>query len=97
MPLLLILLPLVFQIIFGRKAIGEDIKLSFGAICLISFLSQIVLTFVSFFIMAKKLQNDNFVCGLPLVGLIISSSFFTLILIVVMVIQYSIKRSYERE
>lgn len=41
MHLILIMLPLFFKIIFGRKAIGEDIKWSFGTICAISFFGQI--------------------------------------------------------
>ena len=97
MPLILILLPLLFQIIFGRKAIGEDIKLSFGTICLISFLSQILLSIVAFFIMTNDLKKENAYCGQPLVGLAILSLFLTFILIVTIIIQYSIKRSYERE
>ena len=97
MPILFILFPLIFQIIYGRKAIGEDIKLSFGAICVISFLSQIVLTIAAFFLMVEKLQDKNFVCGLPLVGLIMCSLFFTFWLFVIMIIQYFIKRSYERK
>jgi hypothetical protein len=36
-PLILIILPLLFQIIAGRKAIGETISLKFGTVCLISF------------------------------------------------------------
>jgi uncharacterized membrane protein len=97
MPILLILLPSLFQMIFGRKAVGEDIKLGFGAICLISFLSQIAVSFIAFFIMAKRLQNDHFVCGLPLLGIVMCSLFFTLCLFIIMIIQYFIKRSYERK
>ena len=96
MPLILILLPFFFQLIYGRKAIGEDIKLSFGMICLISFCSQIVFTVAPFFLMIHKLQQNNNTCGLPLVGLIMLSLFFTFILIVSIIIQYRIKKSYEK-
>jgi hypothetical protein len=97
MPLILILIPLVFQIVFGRKAIGEDIKLGFGTICLLSFLGQILLSIVAFFIMTNSLQKNANFCGLPLVGLVVVSLFFTFILIVTILIQYSIKKSYEKE
>jgi len=97
MYLILILLPLLFQIIYGRKAIGEDIKLSFGTICLISFFSQIAVTVIDFFIIANVLQRNNNACGMPLVGLIKISLFFTFLLIVTIIVQYFIKKSYERE
>lgn len=95
MPLILILLPILFQIIFGRKAIGRDIKLSFGTVCLISFLAQIILTIVAFNVIIYYLKKNNNNCGMPLVGLIMFSLFFTFILIIIMIIQERIKKSYE--
>jgi tellurite resistance protein TehA-like permease len=97
MHIILIILPLLFQIIFGRKAIGGDIKLSFGTICLISFLGQILLTILAFNLIVYYLEKNNNACGMPLVGLIMFSLFFTLILIITMIIQYRIKKSYEEE
>ena len=94
MYLILIILPLLFQIIFGRKAIGKDIKLSFGSVCLISFLGQIIFTIVLFNIIIYYLENNNNSCGMPLVGLINVSLFLTLILFITIFIQYRIKKSY---
>lgn len=100
-PLILIILPLFFQIIIGRKAIGETISLKFETVCFISLLLQIILSIISFFIASYNLnkyfeQNPNgFRCGMGIVGLIIMSLLLTFILIIVIIIQYYIKKSYE--
>jgi hypothetical protein len=94
MHVILIIIPLLFQIIFGRKAIGGDIKWSFGTICLISFLGQIVLTILAFNLIVYYLEKNNNACGMPLVGLIMFSLLFTLILFITMIIQDRIKKSY---
>lgn len=95
MHILLIILPLLFQIIFGRKAIGGDIKLSFGTVCLISFLGQIILPFLAFKLIVYYLEKNNNACGMPLVGLVMLSLFFSVILFITMLIQDRIKKSYE--
>ncbi len=98
--LILILFPLIFQIIFGRKTIFENIKLKFGTICIISFLLQLMFSFICFKIILYKLnksiESHELVCGMPLVGLFIITLFFTLLLIITMIIQYFIKRSYKK-
>lgn len=97
MHIILIIIPLLFQIIFGRKAIGGDIKLSFGTICLISFLGQILFTIFAFKLIIYYLEKNDNDCGIALVGLIMLSLFFTLILIITIFIQFRIKKSYEEE
>ena len=100
LPLIFIILPLIFQIIFGRKAIGEDIKIKFGTICIMSFILQIILSIASFTIISyninKRIESHEFACGMPIVGLFVLTLFFTLILIITMIIQYFIKKSYEK-
>lgn len=97
MPLILILLPLLFQIIVGRKAVGGDIKLRFGTVCLISILGQIVLTIAAFNLIVYYLQKNKNPCGMPLVGLIMVSLFFSVILFITILIQNRIKKSYGDE
>jgi len=94
MHIILIILPLLFQIIFGRKAIGGDIKLSFGTVCLISFLGQIIFTISAFNLIVYYLKKNNNACGMPLVGLVMLSLLFTVILFITMFIQDRIKKSY---
>jgi|SRR6478609_1359966 len=97
MHIILIVIPLIFQIIFGRKAIGGDVKLNFGTICLISFLGQILLTILAFNIIVYYLEKNNNPCGMALVGLVMFSLIFTLILIITMINQYRIIKSNEED
>lgn len=87
-------MPLLFQIIIGRKAISGAMKLSFGTVCLISFLGQILSTILEYNIILSKLQKQSNFCGLPFVGLIMVSLFLTFILIITMFIQDRIRKSY---
>jgi len=70
---ILLLLPSLFQIIFGRKAIGEDIKLKFIRVCVISFLGQILLSILYFISILHSLEENKVHCGMPLVGVIFLS------------------------
>ena len=101
-PLILIILPLLFQIIIGRKAIGESISLKFGTVCSISFSAQIVLSIIAFYVASYnsnlyfEQHPSSLKCGMGFLGLIMLSLLLTIILIVVITIQYFIKRSYEK-
>lgn len=98
-PFLLLVLPLIFQIIFGRKFRYETIKLSFFKVSIISFLSQILLSCLAFQILSHNLRsnsNGQIHCGMPLLGLILVEFIFIIILIVTIVAQYFIRRHYNR-
>lgn len=101
-PLILIILPLLFQIIIGRKAIGESISLKFGTVCFISFSAQLVLSIIAFYVASYNSNQyfeqhpDSFRCGMGTLGLVMLSLLLAIILIIVITIQYSIKRSYEK-
>ena len=100
MPLILVVLPLLFQIIYGRKAIGEEIKWKFGTICIISLLSQIAVSILSFSIASynfeKSFEGKEYHCGMGILGIIVLALFFTISLLLTMLIQYFIKRSYDK-
>lgn len=97
-PLILIVLPLLFQIIFGTISIFKNYSFKFKTV----FITNIVLQFV-FAITSYCIASYNFSkyfeqhpnsprCGMPFVGLIGLTFISTLILFVVIVIQYFIKR-----
>lgn len=97
--LLLLALPIIFQIIFGRKEIAESIKLTFFKICLISFLSQFVFFFIAFKLLSNKLRseaNGQIHCGMPFVGLIGLELLLAVVLLLIIFIQYLIRRYYRR-
>lgn len=96
---LLLVLPLIFQIIFGRNFKYETIKLSFFKVSVISFLSQILLSCLAFQIVSHNLRmnsNGQIRCGMPLLGLIFFELIFILILVITIGIQYFMKRYYNR-
>lgn len=99
-PFILIFSPLLFQIIFGRKAIGETISLKFGTVSLISIIAQIVLSITASYIaslnLSESLEGRPYQCGMGILGIIALSLFISFILIIVIIIQYFIKRSYEK-
>jgi hypothetical protein len=97
--LLLLTLPLLFQIVFGRKAIYENVKLTLSEVCLISFCSQIIFYYFAFKLLDYKLRsesNGQFHCGMPFVGLVVVEFFFIIVLIIIMAVQYFIRKSYNR-
>lgn len=98
MHLILLILPLLFQIIAGRKAIGETISLQFSTVCFMSFILQIIFSIISFYVLSHNMQTpdgQNYRCGMWMVGFIGLILIFSFILIVTMIIQYFIKKSYE--
>lgn len=99
-PLILIILPLFFQLIYGRKAIGETIPLKFGTVVLISILLQIILSIISFNIAAynftESLQGRLPSCGMWILGIYFFNLLSIIILLVIIIVQYFIKRSYEK-
>ena len=99
-PFILIFLPIIFQIIYGRKSIGEDIKLKLSQVCIISFLAQIILSIIAYQIASynfyKNLNGDKYHCGMGLLGIIGLDLIVTIFLLIVMIVQFFIWRSYRK-
>jgi hypothetical protein len=100
-PIILILLPLFFQLIFGRKAINETIKLRLRTISLISLFLQIVLSILSYWIASynfrESLGQQPYRCGMGILSIIVISLLFTFILIIVMIVQFLMTKSGEKQ
>lgn len=98
--IILITFPLLFQIIAGRKAIGETISLKFGTVSILSILFQIVLSIIAFYITLSNFSENTagtpYRCGMGILGIVMLELLLTIILIITIVIQYFIKRSYEK-
>jgi len=100
-PIILTLLPLFFQLIFGRKAINRAIKLNFRSISFISIVLQIILSALSFGVASynfrENLGQQPYRCGMGILPIIAFSFLFTFILIVVIVVQSFFKKSHEKQ
>jgi uncharacterized membrane protein len=98
LPLLLIILPVLSQLIWGTFAIYKPASFKFSQISWINFMLQIILSFVAYNIadynFSKQYEQypNPMRCGMPLVGMAVASFFLLFILILILVIQFLIKR-----
>lgn len=97
-PLLLLVLPILFQLLFGTKTIYKTDSLKFSRISWISFIAYILFSFIAFYIteynFSKKYeQYPNPVrCGMPLLGVALACFYLLFVLILIFLIQFFIKR-----
>lgn len=89
--LLLLFIPTVFQLVYGNKAIKESITMNLFTVSIISLGSQLVIP-----VLAALIGSIGFTgrCGLPLVGLAVSGYMLYPVLLVIIGIQWYVKRSY---
>ena len=98
LPLLLIILPVLSQLIWGTFAIYKPASFKFSQISWINVLLQIILSFVAFNIadynFSKQYEQypNPMRCGMPLIGMAVACFFLLFILILILVIQFLIKR-----
>jgi hypothetical protein len=103
LPFILILLPLLFQLILGTKAIYKSTSLKFSTISWISFIAQLVFSFLAIYIVnynfSKYFEEHPNVtrCGMPFLGFIMATLFFIVVLIVIIIIQFLIKKWRDKQ
>lgn len=104
-PLILIILPVLFQLIVGSKIIFDKkpTKLKFGKISLMSFISQIFFSITAIFIANYNISKyfdlhpNTTKCGMPFLGVIVSVIFFITVLCIIILLQFLIKKWKERK
>lgn len=79
--------PLLFQLIFGIKAIKYSISLSFWEVSLISLLGHVAFAIINLEIMSESLRHATHRNGLAWVFLLIMECIFGLIVLIVILIQ----------
>ncbi|MBF4519301.1 hypothetical protein IRZ71_23385 [Flavobacterium sp. ANB] len=96
--LIVIILPILFQFVYGRKAIYKTTSMKFGTISLISFAAQIIFSIIYFYIanynFSKHFEEhpNETKCGMPLLAALVSLAFLIVVLIVLIIIQYFVNR-----
>jgi hypothetical protein len=99
--LILIFSPLLFQFIYGTKAIFKTTSLTFEMISLLSLISQIVFSIGIFRVSYYNFSNyydehpNKTRCLTPIAGLTFVLVFFTITLLITIAIQYLIKKGKE--
>ena len=91
--ILILLLPAIFQLIYGNKAIYNHTKPKFKLVCVISIMSQIVIAYLGSIAMDKQLQTPNMsgYCGMPIFAYVALNLLLLLIILIIMGIQLYIK------
>ena len=85
----LLVLPLLFQYFYGKKAVHKMTSLPFGLIVGVSVVSHIVFTFLGLYLVSWSIikTHGEYACGTPATGIIPISGILFFILMVVIVIQ----------
>ncbi|KFF11722.1 hypothetical protein [Flavobacterium hydatis] len=104
-PLILIILPVLFQLIVGTKVIFDKkpTKLKFGRISLMSFIFQMIFSVAAIFIANYNLskyfdQHPNTTrCGMPFLGVIFGVALLFIVLCFIIFLQFLIKKWRERK
>jgi hypothetical protein len=100
---ILMLLPLLFQFIYGTKAIFKTTSMTFGKISLTSFILQLLFSIavfgIAYYNFSKYFDEhpDKTRCLTPIAGLIFLLLFLTIVLIVTIAVQYFIKTGKENK
>ncbi len=90
-PILLLLLPIGFQIILGRKKLKNDKYLSFWLVSLLSIVLEILMTIIGLILSLKGQQMLHpQIRGLS-PGFVAFGMFFTVILLIIIIVQYTFK------
>ncbi len=93
--LILIIFPVIFQIIYGRKAIGESITLNFAEVCVISVIAQFLFLIIAVYLTSYQMEQNGITCGMPIAGIFSIFLLFSFLLLVVIIIQYFIRKRYQ--
>lgn len=101
--LILMLFPLLFQFIYGTKAIRKTTSITFGKVSLTSFILQILFSSaifgVAYYNFSKYFDEhpDKARCLTPIAGLVFLLLFLTIVLFVTIAVQYFIKIGKENK
>lgn len=94
---LMLFVPLVFQFIVGNRSLDKSISLNFTIVCVMSLIFQIVITFVSFLLAIKSIVDSGNKCATGAVGIFAISFFITLLMLLVMIVQFVKKKLQNRD
>lgn len=93
---LLLFIPLVFQIIAGNKSLNKLMFKDYFGVCLSSLFMQLIITFFSFFLAMQGMAANGNKCVTGAVGIFGLSFLVVLLMLVIMVVQFIRARLKER-
>ncbi len=87
----LLVLPSLFQLIYGYKSLKEKARLPLLAVCIISLFSQVIVTFLSFVLYIIAMISTGEKCLSSSVGVFAISFFISIPLVILIIIQTILK------
>lgn len=101
MSLLLLFIPVAFQYIIGNKILYKSINSrwiqDFMGVCIISFILQFGITILSFQSAVRSMSSQGNRCATGAIGVFFFSFVITVFMLLVMLLQYSRKKRYNKE
>ena len=100
--ILLLFVPIVFQYKFGNKEVLKS-KVSdrwipdYIGLCLVSLILQFGITIISFIFSIRSMSSGGNRCATGAVGIFFFSFLITVLMLVVMLLQFSRGKRYEKE
>ena len=88
---ILLLLPLTFQIIYGIKIIKGSSKMKLAIVSLSSFLGQLLVTLLTYYLMAYIIERSESRDGLPMVGVVLINIVLGIVLLLVILVQFIVR------
>ena len=90
--IVLLIMPPIFQLIFGSKATNPSYSIKFWKICLISLLGLVLATVLTVLLMTEIIKQSGSRDGLPIAGIFILEAVIGSIMVVMILIQFFIKQ-----
>lgn len=93
---LLLLIPLLFQIILGTRAIFKKTFIAFEYCCISSCIAEFIVLYFALKIIAIDAKNQNVNCGIPQASLFVFGFFVLFLLLITTIIQIVIRRKIKK-
>jgi TRAP-type C4-dicarboxylate transport system permease small subunit len=94
--LILLVLIVLFQLIVGSISLKNQISKRFRNTCILSLMALILFSYIGFSAVSNELTEKNIRCGMPLVGYLVFIFVISIVLMVIIGIQFFIRRMIGR-
>jgi hypothetical protein len=89
--IVLLTMPLIFQLIFGSKATNPSYSFKFWKVCFISLIGLVLATCMNVFLMTERIKHAGSRDGLPVITILILEGLIGSILVLMVLSQLLIK------
>ena len=94
--ILLLFIPTIFQYMLGNILLKKPINIKFVILCILSLISQLILTIISFKLSINSILKSGNRCATGAVGILVFSFFITLLLLVTILYQFTNRKNIKK-